>query len=395
MARTSLYSTVVQKDYSFLNEMKAHALRINEQQIFSHIFMGRYKEEDIIEFLEDLKSIKERFQKERRHIAQFSGNYNSSFATDNNECFSVVLEFCNLLKETLKSSMVIFREFCKKKTHKRIYKDGKQVKLSVLTHSDLGARYTQTLIPFEDDALIPPLLRKLSNLLMAFFAEIVDVIGICKEVLREEMMILQDYPRLKKIYDNTIDELEAFGCTVICCPDSIDKIKDPMTREMLQTETDKWNEILSKYYHKRTRGEFVEHLLIYNAFKAKYKNVPTEIERNIWGNDWGIIAKVRIALKYFDEMDPKGSINNKVGKHRLKGKSVAMLMKWCGITDEDRRKGAFMKYFNDKYKGEYLPIGDNAVYEAFNSWEGDDYPKFVKQLDKLVEEKMKIEGVAA
>ena len=72
-----------------------------------------------------------------------------------------------------------------------------------------------------------------------------------------------------------------------------------------------------------------------------------------------------------------------------------MLMKWCGITDEDRRKGAFMKYFNDKYKGEYLPIGDNAVYEAFNSWEGDEYPKFVEQLDKLVEEKMKIEGVAA
>ena len=71
MARTSLYFTAVQKDYSFLNEMKAHALRINEQQIFSHIFMGRYKEEDIIEFLEDLKSIRERFQKERRHIAQF------------------------------------------------------------------------------------------------------------------------------------------------------------------------------------------------------------------------------------------------------------------------------------------------------------------------------------
>ena len=325
----------------------------------------------------------------------FAGNYNSSFATDNNECFSVVLEICNRLKDTLKYSMQIFREFCKKKTHKRIYKDGKQVKLSVLTHSDLGARYTQLLIPFEDDGVIPPLLQKLSNMLMEFFAEIVDVIGICKEVMLEEMMILQDYPRLKKIYDNTIDELEAFGYTMMYFPDSIDEIKDPMTREMLQTETDKWNEILSKYFHKRTRGELVNHFLIYKAFKAKFKNEPTEIEKKIWGNDWKTIKKVRLCIKYFDEMNPKGSINSKVGKHRLKGKSVAMLMTWCGITGEDRRKGEFMKYFNETYKGEYLLIRDTTVYEAFNSWEGNEYPKFVEQLNKLVEEKMKIEGVAA
>jgi hypothetical protein len=207
MARTSLYSTAVQKDYSFLEEMKSHALRVNEQQIFSYIFSGRYREEDLIEFLEDLKSIRERFQKERRHISQFAESYNSSFATDNNECFSVVLQFCTLLKDTLKSSMAIFKEFCKRKSHNQIYKDGKKVKLYVHTHSELGARYTQLLIPFEDDGLIPPLLRRLSNLLMEFFAEIVDVIGICREVMVEEKMILRDYPRLKKIYDDTIEEL--------------------------------------------------------------------------------------------------------------------------------------------------------------------------------------------
>lgn len=388
MARTSLYSTAVQKDYSFLEEMKSHALRVNEQQIFSHIFSGRYKEEDIIEFLEDVKSIRERFKKERRHISKFAESYNSSFATDNNECFSVVFQFCTLLKETLKNSMAIFKEFCKRKSHNQIHKDGKIVKLYVHTHSELGARYTQLLIPFEDDESIPPLLRRLSNLLMEFFAEIVDVIGICKEVMIEETMILRDYPRLKKIYDDTIEELKSFGNTMLYCPDSIDKIEDPMTREMLQTETDKWNEILFKYFHKKTRGEFVDHLLLYNAFKAKFKNKPTDLEKKIWGNNWGIISKVRLAIKYFDEMNPKGSINNKAGKYRLKGKVVAMLMRWCGITDKHRNKGIFMKYFNETYKGEYLPIKDTAVYEAYGATD-DDYEEFEEQLNKLVEEKRK------
>jgi hypothetical protein len=110
------------------------------------------------------------------------------------------------------------------------------------------------------------------------------------------------------------------------------------------------------------------------------------LEEVLWGKDWIRIEKVRLAIKYFDEMNPKGSINNKEGKYRLKGKVVAMLMRWCGITDEHKNKGIFMKYFNETYRGEYLPIKDTAAYEAYGATD-DDYEEFKEQLNKLVEEK--------
>ena len=53
MARTRLYSTAVEGDYAFLDEMRDRALHINEQQIFSHIFLGRYKEKDVENLIED------------------------------------------------------------------------------------------------------------------------------------------------------------------------------------------------------------------------------------------------------------------------------------------------------------------------------------------------------
>lgn len=399
MARTRLYSTAVEGDYAFLDEMKKCALRINEQQIFSHIFLGRYKEKDVEDLIEDIGFIRIRFQKERREIAEFAEDYNSMYATDNNGCFSVVFKFCRLLRATLRGAMAIFRNFCARKSHRLICRDGKQVRLSVHTHSDLGAQYTQMLIPFNEEELIPPKLRELSNLLIDFFVEITDVIGICSKVMSEEIKIRKDYPRLKRIYDDTIEEIQEMGLValnIINCPDSIDEVEDTMTREMLQTGEDGLNDILPKYFHKKTLKELRSHYLLLQAFQAKFAFTPTEEEKTIFGKDnWDKIMKIRLAIKYFDDMEPKGSINHSKGIHRLKGKSIAMLLNWCGIMYEDRCKGAFMKYFNKNYKGEYLPLGDTAVYEQFGNWKDKEYKEFEEKLNSLVEEKKKTEAKVA
>ena len=70
-------------------------------------------------------------------------------------------------------------------------------------------------------------------------------------------------------------------------------------------------------------------------------------------------------------------------------------MKWSGITNEDKRKGLFMKYFKDTYKGKYKPIGDNAVYNAFDGWKEREYKIFEEKLNGIVESyKQKDEVVA-
>lgn len=359
MTKRRLYSTAVQKDYSFLDEINLHASFINEEQILSHFFMGRYTEKEIIDFSNEVNSILLRFKNEKRDIFEFSISYNDKFATDNNECFETVLKFCKLLRTTLRGVMTIFLEFCKNKKHKVIYRNGKSVRLSVHTHSDLGARYTQLLIPFSEEEAIPQSLRNLANLLMEFFVEIMDVMGICKEVMDEEMKIRQDYPRLRKIYDGTIQAFDQSAWKMLYCPDTIEQIKDPMTKEMLQTETDKWNEILSRYFHKKTVNELMIHHAMFIAFNNKYGFVPTEMETKLWDGNHDKIKKVRQMVTSIDELKPVGQKDKQTGNYKFSGKWMAKLLYWALRGNGD--KNLFVKYFNETYKGIYQTLDYKTI----------------------------------
>lgn len=359
MTKRRLYSTAVQKDYSFFNEINLHASFINEEQILSHFFMGRYTEKEIIDFSNEVNSILLRFKNEKRDIFEFSISYNDKFATDNNECFETVLKLCKLLRKTLRGVMTIFQEFCSNKKHKVIYRNGKSVRLSVHTHSDLGARYTQLLIPFSEEEAIPKSLRNLANLLLEFFVEIMDVMGICEEVMDEEMKIRQDYPRLRKIYDGTIQAFDQSAWKMLYCPDTIEQIKDPMTREMLQTETDKWNEILSRYFHKKTVNELMIHHAMFIAFNNKYGFVPTEMETKLWGGDHDKIKKVRQMVASIDELKPVGQKDKQTGNYKFSGKWMAKLLYWALRGNGD--KNLFVKYFNETYKGIYQTLDYKTI----------------------------------
>ena len=389
MARTRLYSTAVEGDYAFLDEMRDRALHINEQQIFSHIFLGRYKKKDVENLIEDIMFIRLRFQKERREIAEFAENYNSMYATDNNGCFSVVFKFCRLLRSTLKGAMAIFRDFCAKKSHKLICRDGKQVRLSVHTHSDLGAQYTQMLIPFNEEELIPPKLRELSNLLIDFFVEITDVLGICREVMSEEIKIRKDYPRLKKIYDDTIEEIQEMGLValnIINCPDSIDKIENSMTREMLRADENGLDDILSKYFHKITLKQMRSHYMLLTAFKARYDFISTDKERNMWNENIGHIQKVRKMISCFDKLKPKGQKDSETGNIKLSGKWVAKLMHWAvrghGIAMKD-----FVDYFNEEYRGSYQKIEYATIMAAYSGLKKEEKDACVIEFENFLNHK--------
>ena len=173
------------------------------------------------------------------------------------------------------------------------------------------------------------------------------------------MMIRKDYPRLRWIYDNTISELKLksprFIGNIIQCPDSLDKVEDPMTREMLQTETEKWNEILAKYFHKRTPTELLLHHLLFTTYKEKYGFIPTPMEKKLLGEDVDKIKKIRTIIKYLDEMEPKGLRDKKTGEVKLNGKWIAKVMIWA-IGEKAKNKKLFVEYFNEEYKGKYKKL---------------------------------------
>lgn len=391
MAITKLLSTAVGGDYSFLNEMQERASSITYDQILSNIFLNRYNETELRRLYVHLRSYKERFFVEKYELVNFASTFNREFATDNNECFSVVEKLLRQIKQTMRGTMQIFKAFCKKKRHNKFDGAGRPIKLSVLTHSDLGARYTQLVIPFTEEEAVPKLLWDFCNLLMEYFVDIVDVIGICKAVRDEELMILNDYPRLKKIYDDTIAEMEhVLGNSMeyITCPDSIDEIDDSMTRELLETEPSEWKNVLPKYYHKRTKQQLAKHLMLFLRYKRKHNFIPTSIEQKLWGNDLAKIERVRLAIQYFDELNPKGNQDKETGNFKLKGSSVAKLMHWA-LRGTDAKMNDFVGYFNETYKGKYQKIEYATVWTAYSGLKANEKDKCVFEIENFLNKKGK------
>ena len=128
-----------------------------------------------------------------------------------------------------------------------------------------------------------------------------------------------------------------------------------MTREMLQTETEKWNIILAKYYHERTPAQLLIHHLILEAFMKKYGFIISDLENKIWGDDRDKIRKIRMMIACFDELDPKGLRDKKTGEVKLNGKWIAKVMIWA-IGEKAKNKKLFVEYFNEEYKGKYKKL---------------------------------------
>ena len=386
-----MINTIVGNCLNFFEDFVELSKFVSKEQLLTRLFLYGYDEENVDDCLDEIRSKRMLLNRELRHLNKMASTFIDSYGTNSNNCFRDAADFFFYIRRLLIKQLKEFDKLRLENRRSYHYCFGRS--------NSLKTDFNQPFLPFVEEEICKPKLRELANEIIGFSNDVFDCISLCRNMMKEEMKIRKDYPRLRWVYERTIAEICENGkhlfSNFIVCPESIDEIEDSMTREMLLAETDNWNEILSKYYHQRTPTQLLIHQLLLNAFKAKYTFIPSQLEKLLWGDKWEMIMKARLAIKYFDEMTPKGSFHNKVGKHRLKGKSLAMLMNCCGITDEDQKKGAFMKYFNDTYRGEYLQIGNNAVYNAFNSWDESEYKEFEEQLNKLVEEKRRKEEIAA
>lgn len=385
-----IYDTIVKGNDSFFKAFIEVSSRINEEQIFSRAFQNGFNEQDVEDLHDDILSIYSTFNKEKRNLNRSATTYNQQYATDCNGCYSDVAGYCFLIRRTMKKQLDLFKKFCVTNKRKPPVVDGKSVSLSALEHSDMGAMYTQKLIPFTEDDMIPVKLKELANLIIKFNNEVVDCVLLCIQIMKDEMMIRKDYPQLRWIYDNTISELKLksprFIGNIIQCPDSLDKVEDSMTREMLQTETEKWNEILAKYFHKRTPTELLLHHLLFTTYKEKYAFISTPMERKLWGEDVDKIKKIRTIIKYLDGLKPKGQKDSETGNIKLSGKCVAKLMHWAirghGIAMKD-----FVDYFNEEYRGSYQKIEYATIMAAYSGLKKEEKDACVIEFENFLNRK--------
>lgn len=386
-----LNDTCVEHSYGTLNELLDVIKDIDKNKIMSYAFEDGWTEVKVQKFILRVGTYHSKLKEEKFALKEFSKDFNKKWATDNNECFTTVENIFSKIQETLKDSMRIFLTFSnqiKSKMNRRL------MQLPAYKGSVLGALYRQRFIPFIETGLISPVVDNLCESILGFFVDVREVLLLCRMVILQEARIRKNPSKLSAIYEECYSQVSKSSSITIENYRKMDnfQVTNPKVKEL--NETKDMAKFLADCFHTQTESEWTDFVIQDKVYKARREDLHP-LEEKLWKKDWEKINKVRLAIKYFDSMEPKGSMNNIEKKHRLKGEAVAMLMNWCGITDEDKKKGLFMKYFKETYKGQYLPIGDTAVYNAFNGWREKEYKEFEGKMSRVVEEKTPQKGKVA
>lgn len=386
-----LDDTCVEHSYKTLNELLDAITNIDQQKIMSFAFEDGWSEVKVQKFILKIGTYHSKLKEELFSLKEFSKDFNKKWATDNNQCFSTVENLFSKIQETLKESMRVFLTFSNKM---KIRMHGKQMQLPAYKVSVLTSMYYQRFIPFVETNIVTPIVSDLCEATLDFFVDVRAVLVLCRKVIRQEARIRKDPSKLSAIYDECYEQVLKSSKVTIESFNKLDAFQVTDQKVIELNETKDISAFLAKCFHTQTESEFNDFVIQDNVYKARKEKLHP-LEDKLWKKDWEIINRVRLGIQHFDEMEPKGSIDNKDKRYRLKGEAVAMLMKWSGITNEDKRKGQFMKYFKDTYKGKYKPIGDNAVYNAFDGWKEREYKIFEEKLNGIVESyKQKDEVVA-
>lgn len=342
--------TIVGNCTQFFDDFVESSKYISKEQLLTRLFLYGYDEENVDDILDEIRGRRLFLNRELRHLNKVASSFIESYGTPYNSCFRDAADFFFYVRRMLKDQLRVFDHLRRPDRSSCHYCFGRP--------NSLKTDFKQPFLPFIEEEISKPKLRELANEIIGFSNDIFECIALCRKMMNEEMKIRQDFPRLRRVYEKTIAEICKNGqhlfSNFIVCPDSIDKIDDPMTREMLQNETDLWK-ILAKHYHQKTPAELLIHHLMLTAFKAKFESVSTEQERKIWGDDFERIKKVRLMISCFDDLTPKGHKDKDTGNYKLKGSWVAKLMHWA-LRGTNANKNEFIDYFNTTYKGIYLKL---------------------------------------
>ena len=197
-----LYSTIVQRDQTGFNQIYDAAREFEELNALEAIIACKFDKKKVEQTLNLVRMYQLRLNNESMELVAFSENFIEEYATDHNECFRLTEKLVRRIGTTITGSMKIFRKFCPVVRRKL---DGAGNIVPTLDYSRLTFRQFQGQL-FGIEVYID-LVQTLLHELAAFFYQLVLVLKVCKDMIRQEEEVLGDYERLKKIFEKSCDEV--------------------------------------------------------------------------------------------------------------------------------------------------------------------------------------------
>lgn len=350
-----LYSTIVQRDETGLNQIYEAAKEFEELNVLEAILECRFNKHKIEQTLNLVRMYQLRLNVESAELVEFSENFIQQYATDNNKCFKVAIKLVRRIGTTITGSMRIFRKFCPV-VRNRTKGNGQVV--PVLDYTKLtGRRYSDQLFGAEVYIeLVKTLLRELAS----FFYHLMTVLMVCKDMIRKEEEVRGDYTKLKEIWDNScktllkgvIEVSESFGSVQLVSEEELQQ-RRKNARPM--------REWLSKDYHEHDKKWMRKEAYIYRIMTGQQDGLDATAAQ-LWPNNhaWG--REVCGVIKRFDSL---GLLYKKTKTPHKKGKYDSMelvyFLKWSCVSsvgsdgqvvNEEKEKQLYM-YLCKQYKGDY------------------------------------------
>lgn len=375
-----VYSTKIEKTEERLNWLVDKALSLEEGQFLEAIQNKKLKFNDVVDLLENVIEWHNRLNKEIRSLNAFSKEFNTKFATDDNQRYTTAQLLFNRIRSGIGGAKKFYKKFCPtvRKNYANLPWPDKEKHIpNAIERSYLSSLcYCPSLFGFDQ---YPIAVYHLYSELSMAIKDLAMGLLICRNVLREEAAIRKDISKLKRIYEDNVNACAAINKKLInYIVENGDKIPSSQLSDLKSKSN--LHDFLINGYHYVNEDDFSNFVIRTKIAEGDNKGL-VGLERVFWINNPEIANKMRIVMLHFDELDLKIRAQNQVS-----AETIVYLMKWCEIIGSGFESKFIEKYLPQNYSGKYAFCSEQAINKAKKKLLADsnNYASFVASLESLL-----------
>ena len=354
-----LYSTVVQRDETGLNQIYEAARDFEEENVMEALIACKFNQKKVEQTLNLVRMYQLRLNNESMDLVEFSENFIEQYATDHNECFRVAEKLIRRIRTTITGSMMIFRKFCPRVQRK--YDDRGNV-VPVLDYSRLTFRHFHG--QFFGPEVYITAVQTLLHELASFFFHLMATLKVCKDMIRKEDEVRGDFKKLKEIFEKSCDDVLKGVRDVFDTFGQVKLISDEELAERRKNARP-MKEWLAKDYHAHDK-QWMKQEAYFQKLSSGSQYGLDKKASVLWANNpeqgnrvCNLIPKLdslQISYKHSkkaEELGKKGTFNAREMVYFIKWAGVSRISVDGRVIDEPNEK-QFYLYLQEAYKGDFL-----------------------------------------
>lgn len=363
-----------------LNEIISSIGSFSQDNLINGLINKGFTQEKVLNLITKVYACHAQLTNQMSHFSAFAKDYNSKFATNNNKCFNAAQSVFKRAHKSMLAAYSIYKKF-NNKIRRKYITPNVLMQSSVYKNSMLFTPNTQKIIYSE---FLPECVFNLYSALESFISDYIIFMRLCKNVIDEEETILNNPAKLVEIYEENCKNAKK-GLQFLIDWNIKNKQVMPDDELTCYKRTHTLSMFAHDKFHMCDEETFNRHVTN-EAYETGISHGLSANETVLWSDRPEIVSDIRIIINHFDELNPKGRLDKASGKYKLDSMIMSQFMKWCKVPLL-KEKLFVGKYFNEKYKGIYLPIKVNTINTAKN--------KVTKRgTDEKYEEfKLKLEGL--